>query len=148
MSAALQLGLFEPEAPDLPIARLNEHNHRCLRHEDCHWERHSADHRMSWKIGISPPAAGARHRLRPRDSAAAPATRRTREEPRMSSRHHADFAKAIRQLSHRHHTWRVFSDFCELAALALANAAAIGRRDAEWQRIEDYHEHTQRGQEG
>lgn len=58
MSAALQLGLFEPEAPDLPIARLNEHNHRCLRHEDCHWERHSADHRMSWKIGIGRTAAG------------------------------------------------------------------------------------------
>lgn len=48
---ALQQDLFSTE-PDLPIARLSENNHRCLRDEDCHWERHIMDQYMSWSIGI------------------------------------------------------------------------------------------------
>src|SRR5690625_2929221 len=49
-----------------------------------------------------------------------------------------DFTRAIQQLSHRHHTWRVFADFCELAALAIANSVAIGpQRDEREQRYLD-----------
>jgi hypothetical protein len=36
----------------------------------------------------------------------------------------AAFEQTIRKLSHRRQTWQVFSDFCEAAAMALANAAA------------------------
>ena len=32
------------------------------------------------------------------------------------------FEKAIRRLSHRHALWQVFADFCECAAISLANA--------------------------
>jgi hypothetical protein len=42
------------------------------------------------------------------------------------TQHHRDFARAIQQLSHRHPAWRVYSDFCEMAALALANAVSTG----------------------
>lgn len=33
-----------------------------------------------------------------------------------------DFEKLVRSLTHRHQLWRVFSDFCEVSALALVNA--------------------------
>lgn len=52
--------------------------------------------------------------------------------------HQREFTKAIRQLSHRHHTWRVFADLCELAALAIANSVTIGpQRDEREQRYLD-----------
>jgi len=58
MTTALQFDLFEPAEPELPIARLSKHNHRCLHHEDCHWERHRVDHQMTWQIGIGRTEAG------------------------------------------------------------------------------------------
>ena len=40
--------------------------------------------------------------------------------------YHREFEKTIWAASHRHHTWQVFSDFCEMAAIALANAVTFG----------------------
>lgn len=31
----------------------------------------------------------------------------------------SEFHKTIKQLSRRHHTWQVFADFCQMAALSL-----------------------------
>ncbi|WP_375191845.1 N-6 DNA methylase [Marinobacter sp.] len=40
--------------------------------------------------------------------------------------YHREFEKTIRAASRRHHTWQVFSDFCEMAAISLANAVTFG----------------------
>jgi hypothetical protein len=57
----------------------------------------------------------------------------------MHSPHHKDFAKEIRRLCHRHALWQVFTDFCEVSALSLANALAVGdlqeRREARYLEI-------------
>lgn len=51
------------------------------------------------------------------------------------TQHQREFARTVQQLAHRHPAWRVFSDFCEMAALALANSVAIGpQREAREQR--------------
>lgn len=39
-----------------------------------------------------------------------------------TSVHHKEFEKVIRSIARRWHLWQVFSDFCEMAALSLANA--------------------------
>jgi len=50
-----------------------------------------------------------------------------------------DFIRTIRDLSGRHHAWRVFSDFCEMAAIALTNPVQIGeahaKREAQYLKI-------------
>jgi hypothetical protein len=43
---------------------------------------------------------------------------------RLSHPLHKDFEKLIRSVCHRHQLWRVFGDFCEAAAISLANAIA------------------------
>lgn len=40
----------------------------------------------------------------------------------MSGAEHKEFAKLIGKLSHRWHSWEVFRDFCEMAALSLSQA--------------------------
>lgn len=40
--------------------------------------------------------------------------------------HHREFEKKIKGLCHRHHLWRVFADFCEMAAISIANSVTIG----------------------
>lgn len=43
----------------------------------------------------------------------------------------AEFQKSIKSLCHRHRLWQVFSDFCEMAAISIANSVSIGpERDA------------------
>lgn len=39
-----------------------------------------------------------------------------------ASPRHREFEKAIRAISRRWHVWQVFSDFCEMAAIAISNA--------------------------
>lgn len=39
-----------------------------------------------------------------------------------TTRRHREFEKAIRAISRRWHVWQVFSDFCEMAAIAISNA--------------------------
>ena len=50
-----------------------------------------------------------------------------------------DFTRTIRDLSGRHHAWRIFSDFCEMAAIALTNPVQIGeahaKREAQYLKI-------------
>lgn len=50
-----------------------------------------------------------------------------------------DFTRIIRDLSGRHHTWRIYADFCEMAAIAITNAAQIGeahaKREAQYLKI-------------
>lgn len=53
----------------------------------------------------------------------------------MSTSYHRDFERILRGLCHRHATWQVFADFCELAALSFANA--IIRDDARERRYLD-----------
>jgi hypothetical protein len=35
---------------------------------------------------------------------------------------HKEFEKIVRQLANRHHVWRVFGDFCEMAAISFSNS--------------------------
>src|SRR5690554_7373412 len=49
---------------------------------------------------------------------------------------HKDFIRTIHELSGRRHTWQVFSDFCEMAAIALTNSVLIG--EAHEKRETDY----------
>lgn len=44
-----------------------------------------------------------------------------------STNHKSEFKKVIRELSRRHETWRVFTDFCHMTALSFFNV--IPRRD-------------------
>lgn len=50
-----------------------------------------------------------------------------------------DFIRTIHGLSGKHHAWRVFSDFCEMAAIAIANSVQIGevhaKREAQYLKI-------------
>jgi hypothetical protein len=48
------------------------------------------------------------------------AARRRRDELGRSA--DANFDQALAELSHRHQTWRVFADFCEMSALSFAQA--------------------------
>ena len=56
----------------------------------------------------------------------------------------AEFQKALKSLSHRHHLWQVWSDFCELSALSIANSVDMGpeheRREQRYLRIMERYE--------
>jgi len=43
--------------------------------------------------------------------------------------HQVEFIKLLRSLSHRHAAHRVFSDFCECAAIAISNAVDLAQRE-------------------
>lgn len=45
-------------APQLSIARASPNNHRCLLHEDCHWEKHEMDKGSYWEVGVGRTEAG------------------------------------------------------------------------------------------
>lgn len=51
LAHTLQQDLFF-SAPTLSIAKPHPHNHRCLLHEDCHWEKHEAGKGSYWEIGV------------------------------------------------------------------------------------------------
>lgn len=44
--------------------------------------------------------------------------------------HRKHIVRTIQRLSHRHSVWHVFADFCEMSALAIANAVDWPQRDA------------------
>jgi hypothetical protein len=50
------------------------------------------------------------------------ATRKQAPAPVTTSGHKAELIRTMRGLQHRHDLWRVFSDFVEMAAVAIANA--------------------------
>lgn len=57
---------------------------------------------------------------------------------RSPSANKRELIKLLRQASHRHHLWEVFTDFITMAALAVANAVDLAQRDdreAEYMRI-------------
>ena len=61
-----------------------------------------------------------------------------------------DFQKALKSLSHRHHLWQVWSDFCELSALSIANSMDLGpnheRREQRYLRIMERYERDEPNQ--
>lgn len=59
----------------------------------------------------------------------------------MNSQHHNDFEKTMRSLSQRNQIWRVFADFCEMAAISLCNAIEH-RQDREERYLEIVRSYT------
>jgi hypothetical protein len=58
-----------------------------------------------------------------------------------------EFGKIIREIAYRHHLWRVFSDFCEMAAIAISNGVAFdqAQEDRYMQLINEYTESERMG---